>query len=85
MDCALQLVAFFFCASFCLQAGEFFHSTKSIAAVQQRELEAESLGEGSIDSPLLLEQVRTRAFSNFLSEMISSLIFLCSKVLTDWI
>ncbi|XP_030447034.2 V-type proton ATPase subunit a3-like isoform X1 [Syzygium oleosum] len=38
------------------KAGEFFHSTKSIAAVQQRELEAESLGEGSIDSPLLLEQ-----------------------------
>ncbi|KAI3432044.1 V-type proton ATPase subunit a [Psidium guajava] len=38
------------------KAGEFLHSTKSIAAVQQREVEAQSLGEGSIDSPLLLEQ-----------------------------
>lgn len=39
------------------QAGEFFHSAQSSAAAQQSELEAQQTGEGSIDSPLLLEQV----------------------------
>ncbi|KAJ8772709.1 hypothetical protein K2173_027886 [Erythroxylum novogranatense] len=37
------------------KAGEFFHSAQSSAAAQQRELEGHSNGEGSIDSPLLLE------------------------------
>lgn len=38
------------------KAGEFFHSAQSIAAAKQREVEAQQRGEGSIDSPLLLEQ-----------------------------
>ncbi|XP_022962368.1 V-type proton ATPase subunit a3-like isoform X3 [Cucurbita moschata] len=36
--------------------GEFFHLAQSIAAAEQREQEVQQNGEGSIDSPLLLEQ-----------------------------
>jgi len=39
------------------QAGELFHSALSGATAQQRENEAHQLGEKSIDSPLLKEQV----------------------------
>ncbi|XVE94623.1 hypothetical protein REPUB_Repub02eG0024700 [Reevesia pubescens] len=38
------------------KAGEFFHSAQSSAAAKQREVEAQLRSEGSIDSPLLLEQ-----------------------------
>ncbi|KAJ4966546.1 hypothetical protein NE237_018395 [Protea cynaroides] len=38
------------------KAGEFFYSAQSRATAQQREIEALQVGEGSIDSPLLLEQ-----------------------------
>ncbi|XP_057490117.1 V-type proton ATPase subunit a3-like [Actinidia eriantha] len=38
------------------KAGEFFYSAQSNATAQQREYEAHHLGEGSIDSPLLMEQ-----------------------------
>ncbi|PON52001.1 ATPase, V0 complex, subunit 116kDa [Parasponia andersonii] len=38
------------------KAGEFFYSAQSIAAAQQKEFEVQQTGEGSIDSPLLLEQ-----------------------------
>ncbi|XP_065882276.1 V-type proton ATPase subunit a2-like [Euphorbia lathyris] len=38
------------------KAGELFYSVQRSAAVQQTELEIHSTGEGSIDSPLLLEQ-----------------------------
>ncbi|XP_077220059.1 V-type proton ATPase subunit a2-like [Tasmannia lanceolata] len=38
------------------KAGEFFYSAHSSATAQQREIESRHLGEGSIDSPLLLEQ-----------------------------
>lgn len=41
------------------KAGEFFHSAQSSAAAQQRELEVQHIGDGSIDSPLLLEQEMT--------------------------
>ncbi|KAG6585562.1 V-type proton ATPase subunit a2-like [Cucurbita moschata] len=41
------------------KVGEFFHLAQSIAAAQQRELEVQQNGEGSIDSPLLLEQEMT--------------------------
>lgn len=39
------------------QAGEFFHSAQSIAAAQQREMEAQQTEE-SLDTPLLTDQVR---------------------------
>ncbi|KAK3009734.1 hypothetical protein RJ639_013076 [Escallonia herrerae] len=39
------------------KAGEFFHSAQSIATAQQKEVEEHRLGDGSIDSPLLSEQV----------------------------
>ncbi|KAF8410527.1 hypothetical protein HHK36_003058 [Tetracentron sinense] len=38
------------------KAGEFFYSAQNSAAAQQREIEARQIGEGSINSPLLLEQ-----------------------------
>ncbi|XP_058074991.1 V-type proton ATPase subunit a3-like [Magnolia sinica] len=38
------------------KAGEFFHSAQSSATAQQREIESRTVGERSIDSPLLLEQ-----------------------------
>ncbi|EEF52657.1 V-type proton ATPase subunit a2 [Ricinus communis] len=38
------------------KAGELFHSAQKSGAVQQRELDVHNNGEGSIDSPLLLEQ-----------------------------
>lgn len=38
------------------KAGEFFESAQRNATFQQREIEARSIGEGSIESPLLLEQ-----------------------------
>ncbi|CAA6656404.1 unnamed protein product [Spirodela intermedia] len=38
------------------KAGEFFYSAQSDAAAQQREIEARSVGDESIDRPLLLEQ-----------------------------
>ncbi|GMY28331.1 V-type proton ATPase subunit a3-like isoform X2 [Fagus crenata] len=41
------------------KAGEFFHSAQSSATAQQRELEVQHIGDGSIDSPLLLEQEMT--------------------------
>jgi V-type H+-transporting ATPase subunit a len=47
---------------FSFQAGEFFHSAESSAAAQQRELEVQNIAEGSIDSPLLLEQVIVYTF-----------------------
>ncbi|CAK9178467.1 unnamed protein product [Ilex paraguariensis] len=45
------------------KAGEFFHSAQSSAADQQIEFEAHLFGEGSIDSPLLLEQEMSTDFS----------------------
>lgn len=50
MNCSISFVSF--------QAGEFFCSAQSSAAAQQREFEARNTGEGSVDSPLLLEQVQ---------------------------
>lgn len=41
----------------CFQAGEFFHSAQSNATAQQRENESHQSADGSLDSPLLLEQV----------------------------
>ncbi|KAM3710745.1 hypothetical protein ACJW31_01G054100 [Castanea mollissima] len=41
------------------KAGEFFHSAEGNAAAQQREIEVQHIGEGSMDSPLLLEQEMT--------------------------
>ncbi|XP_022144381.1 V-type proton ATPase subunit a2-like [Momordica charantia] len=41
------------------KVGEFFQLAQSIAAAQQRELEVQQNKEGSIDSPLLLEQEMT--------------------------
>ncbi|KAJ9704218.1 hypothetical protein PVL29_002676 [Vitis rotundifolia] len=38
------------------KAGEFFYSTRSSATAQQREIEAHSISEESVDTPLLLEQ-----------------------------
>ncbi|KAI3953431.1 hypothetical protein MKW92_001188 [Papaver armeniacum] len=38
------------------KAGEFFYTARSSATAQQREIEARQSGEGSLDSPLLLEQ-----------------------------
>ncbi|URE01644.1 vacuolar proton translocating ATPase 100 kDa [Musa troglodytarum] len=38
------------------KAGEFFYSAQSSATAQQREIEARQIGDGSLDSPLLLEQ-----------------------------
>ncbi|CAI9755719.1 unnamed protein product [Fraxinus pennsylvanica] len=38
------------------KASQFFHSAQSSAAAQHKESEAHILGEGSVDSPLLLEQ-----------------------------
>ncbi|XP_050267591.1 V-type proton ATPase subunit a3-like [Quercus robur] len=38
------------------KAGEFFYSAQGSAAAQQREIEVQHIGEGSMDSPLLLEQ-----------------------------
>ena len=43
------------------QAGDFFYSTRSSATAQQREIEAHSISEESVDTPLLLEQVQTAA------------------------
>ena len=43
--------------AFLLQAGDFFHHAQSNATAQQREFEEHRLAEGSMDSPLLLEQV----------------------------
>ncbi|KAH7524153.1 hypothetical protein FEM48_Zijuj06G0089000 [Ziziphus jujuba var. spinosa] len=41
------------------KAGEFFSSAQSSAAAHQREFEGQHNGEGSIDSPLLIEQEMT--------------------------
>ncbi|KAG9441792.1 hypothetical protein H6P81_017646 [Aristolochia fimbriata] len=41
------------------KAGEFFHSAQSSATAQQRDLEARQVGEGSIDSPLLEQEMFT--------------------------
>ncbi|KAL6316456.1 hypothetical protein AAG906_018159 [Vitis piasezkii] len=38
------------------KGGEFFYSAQNTAVAWQREVEAHHIGEGSIDSPLLLEQ-----------------------------
>ncbi|XP_010918985.1 V-type proton ATPase subunit a3 isoform X2 [Elaeis guineensis] len=38
------------------KAGEFFYSAQGHATAQQREIEAHQVGDGSLDSPLLLEQ-----------------------------
>ncbi|KAK6939399.1 V-type ATPase, V0 complex, 116kDa subunit family [Dillenia turbinata] len=45
------------------KAGEFFYKAQSRATDQQREFEAQNIGEGSIDSPLLLEQEMSIDFS----------------------
>ncbi|KAK9270985.1 hypothetical protein L1049_026573 [Liquidambar formosana] len=39
-----------------MMPGEFFYSAQSSASAQHREIEVQNIGEGSIDSPLLLEQ-----------------------------
>ncbi|KAF3446386.1 hypothetical protein FNV43_RR11565 [Rhamnella rubrinervis] len=41
------------------KAGEFFYSAQNGAAAQQREYDVQHIGEGSIDSPLLIEQEMT--------------------------
>ncbi|KAL5557947.1 hypothetical protein UlMin_034158 [Ulmus minor] len=41
------------------KAGEFFHSAQNSAAAQQKEFEVQHTGDGSIDSPLLVEQEMT--------------------------
>ncbi|KAL2521098.1 V-type proton ATPase subunit a3 [Forsythia ovata] len=46
------------------KASQFFHSAQSTAAAQHREFEAHILGEGSVDSPLLLEQEMSTDPSN---------------------
>ncbi|KAK1588306.1 hypothetical protein Q3G72_021897 [Acer saccharum] len=46
------------------KAGEFFTSAQSRAAAQLRELEGRHNGEGSIDSPLFLEQEMITESSN---------------------
>ncbi|KAJ6842677.1 V-type proton ATPase subunit a2-like [Iris pallida] len=38
------------------KVGEFFHSAQSDATAQQREIDARQVGNGSLNSPLLLEQ-----------------------------
>ncbi|KAH7686954.1 V-type H+-transporting ATPase subunit a protein [Dioscorea alata] len=38
------------------KAGEFFYSAQSNATAQQREIEARQVGDGSLNSPLLIEQ-----------------------------
>lgn len=48
-------VIMYFVLSF--QVGEFFPSAQNTAVAHQRELEVQTSVEGSIDSPLLLEQV----------------------------
>lgn len=40
------------------KAGEFFYSVQNNATAQQRKSGTLHIGEGSIDSPLLLEQVQ---------------------------
>ncbi|KAK6938896.1 V-type ATPase, V0 complex, 116kDa subunit family [Dillenia turbinata] len=45
------------------KASEFFYKAQSRATDQQREFEAQNIGEGSIDSPLLLEQEISTDFS----------------------
>lgn len=45
------------------KAGEFFHHAQSSATAQQREFEEHRLAEGSMDSPLLLEQEMTTDLS----------------------
>lgn len=45
------------------KAGEFFHHAQSSATAQQREFEELRLAEGSMDSPLLLEQEMTTDLS----------------------
>ncbi|XP_024972641.1 V-type proton ATPase subunit a3-like [Cynara cardunculus var. scolymus] len=45
------------------KAGEFFHHAQSSATAQQREFEEHRLAEGSMDSPLLLEQEMTTDMS----------------------
>ena len=44
---------------FCFQASEYFHSAYSNAIEQQREIESRQIGEESLDTPLLLDQVLT--------------------------
>ncbi|PWA39746.1 vacuolar proton translocating ATPase [Artemisia annua] len=45
------------------KAGDFFHHAQSNATAQQREFEEHRLAEGSMDSPLLLEQEMTTELS----------------------
>ncbi|KAL9993009.1 putative V-type ATPase, V0 complex, 116kDa subunit family [Helianthus debilis subsp. tardiflorus] len=45
------------------KAGDFFHHAQTSATVQQREFEEHRLVEGSMDSPLLLEQEMTTDIS----------------------
>lgn len=45
------------------KAGEFFYSAQNTAVAWQREVEAHHIGEGSIDSPLLLEQIHQSRLS----------------------
>lgn len=39
------------------QAGEFFHTAQTSAIEQQREYESRQVGEASLDTPLMMEQV----------------------------
>lgn len=54
---AAEFILTCWCPFLILQAEEFFPLAQRSATAQQRELEAQHIGEGSIDSPLLLEQV----------------------------
>ena len=57
------------------QAGEFFSSAQSSAAAQQREIEVQPMGERSMDSPLLLEQVQLCTFLFRIFVILSSFSF----------
>ncbi|GFY86113.1 vacuolar proton ATPase A3 [Actinidia rufa] len=77
------------------KAGEFFYSAQSNAAAQQREYEAHHLGEGSIDSPLLMEQLswdlsvvlfpreKSMAFERILFRATRGNVFLKQSVVED--
>ncbi|KAK7849792.1 v-type proton atpase subunit a3 [Quercus suber] len=49
------------------KASEFFHSARSSAAEQQSEYASRQIGEESLDTPLLLEQVEKNVFVVFYS------------------
>ncbi|CAN6687401.1 unnamed protein product [Malus baccata var. baccata] len=49
------------------KAGDFFHSAQSSAMLHQRENESRDIGDESLDTPLLLEQVEKNVFVVFYS------------------